>query len=53
MIYLFIFVWCPRQNKRIAPLSFFHGCRKMRLNVVCMYVFIYFQDQYAKRVDRF
>jgi hypothetical protein len=24
-------VWCPRQNKRIAPLSFFHGCRKRRL----------------------
>jgi hypothetical protein len=25
------FVWCPGQNKRIAPLSFFHGCRKRRL----------------------
>jgi hypothetical protein len=24
-------VWCPVQNKRIAPLSFFHGCRKRRL----------------------
>jgi hypothetical protein len=24
-------VWCPRQNKRIAPLSFLHGCRKRRL----------------------
>jgi hypothetical protein len=24
-------VWCPGQNKRIAPLSFFHWCRKMRL----------------------
>jgi glycerol-3-phosphate O-acyltransferase len=24
-------VWCPGQNKRIAPLSFFHGCRKRRL----------------------
>jgi hypothetical protein len=21
-------VWCPGHNKRIAPLSFFHGCRK-------------------------
>jgi hypothetical protein len=21
-------VWCPGQNKRIAPLSFLHGCRK-------------------------
>jgi hypothetical protein len=24
-------VWCPGQTKRIAPLSFFHGCRKRRL----------------------
>jgi hypothetical protein len=24
-------VWCPGQNKRIAPLSFLHGCRKWRL----------------------
>jgi hypothetical protein len=24
-------VWCPGQNKRIAPLSFLHGCRKKRL----------------------
>jgi hypothetical protein len=24
-------VWCPGQNKRIAPLSFFRGCRKRRL----------------------
>jgi hypothetical protein len=24
-------VWCPGQNKRIAPLSFLHGCRKRRL----------------------
>jgi hypothetical protein len=24
-------VWCPAQNKRIAPLSFFHGCRKRQL----------------------
>jgi hypothetical protein len=23
-------VWRPGQNKRIAPLSFFHGCRKRR-----------------------
>jgi hypothetical protein len=23
--------WCLGQNKRIAPLSFFHGCRKRRL----------------------
>jgi hypothetical protein len=23
-------VWCPGQNKRIAPLSFLHGCRKRR-----------------------
>jgi hypothetical protein len=22
-------VWCLGQNKRIVPLSFFHGCRKM------------------------
>jgi hypothetical protein len=21
-------VWCPEQNKRIAPLSLFRGCRK-------------------------
>jgi hypothetical protein len=28
----FKFVWCPGQNKRIAPPSFFHGCRKRRLN---------------------
>jgi hypothetical protein len=21
-------VWCPVQNKRFAPLSFYHGCRK-------------------------
>jgi hypothetical protein len=21
-------VWCPGQNKRIAPLPFFYGCRK-------------------------
>jgi hypothetical protein len=25
-------VWCPGQNKRIAPLSFFHGCRKLSIN---------------------
>jgi hypothetical protein len=24
-------VWCPGQNKRIAPLSFLLGCRKRRL----------------------
>jgi hypothetical protein len=24
-------VWCPGQNKRIAPLSFLHGCHKRRL----------------------
>jgi glyoxylate carboligase len=24
-------VWCPGQNKRIAPLCFLHGCRKRRL----------------------
>jgi hypothetical protein len=24
-------VWCPGQNKRIAPLSFLHGYRKRRL----------------------
>jgi hypothetical protein len=24
-------VWCPGQNKRIAPLSFLHACRKRRL----------------------
>jgi hypothetical protein len=24
-------VWCPRQNKRIALLSFLDGCHKMRL----------------------
>jgi hypothetical protein len=24
-------VWCPGQNKRIAPLSFLHGCCKRRL----------------------
>jgi hypothetical protein len=24
-------VWCPGQNIRIAPLSFFNGCRKRRL----------------------
>jgi hypothetical protein len=24
-------VRCPGQNKRIAPLSFFHGCRKVPL----------------------
>jgi hypothetical protein len=23
-------VWCPGQNKRKTPLSFFHGCRKRR-----------------------
>jgi hypothetical protein len=23
--------WCLGQHKRIAPLSFFHGCRKRRL----------------------
>jgi hypothetical protein len=26
-----LLVWCPGQNKRIAPLSFRHGCRKRRL----------------------
>jgi hypothetical protein len=26
-----ILVWCQGQNKRIAPLSFFNGCRKRRL----------------------
>jgi hypothetical protein len=34
VIYVFVFkglVWCPGQNKRIAPLSFLHGCRKRRL----------------------
>jgi hypothetical protein len=25
------YVWWPGQNKRIAPLSFFHGCRTRRL----------------------
>jgi hypothetical protein len=25
--------WCPGQSKRIAPLSFFHGCRKRRLSI--------------------
>jgi hypothetical protein len=24
-------VWCPGRNKRIAPLTFLHGCRKRRL----------------------
>jgi hypothetical protein len=24
-------VWCPGQNKRIAPFSLFHGCRKRQL----------------------
>jgi hypothetical protein len=24
-------VWCPGQSKRIAPLTFIHGCRKKRL----------------------
>jgi hypothetical protein len=28
VIYL---VWCTKQNKRIAPLSFLNGCRKRRL----------------------
>jgi hypothetical protein len=28
-----ILVWSPGQNKRIAPLSFLHGCRKWRLKV--------------------
>jgi hypothetical protein len=23
-------MWCPRQNKRIAPLSYFHECHNMR-----------------------
>jgi hypothetical protein len=27
-------VWYPGQNKRIAPLFFFHGCRKRRLKDV-------------------
>jgi hypothetical protein len=32
IIYLNIsLVWCPGQNKRIAPLSFLHGCSKRRL----------------------
>jgi hypothetical protein len=31
-IYMFnSLVWCPVKNKRIAPLLFFHGCRKRRL----------------------
>jgi hypothetical protein len=25
-------MWCPGQKKRIAPLPFFHGCRKRQLN---------------------
>jgi hypothetical protein len=24
-------VWCPVQNKRTAPVSFFHGCGRRRL----------------------
>jgi hypothetical protein len=27
----YFFVWCPGQNKRLAPPSFFYGCRKGRL----------------------
>jgi hypothetical protein len=30
-LYLFSLEWCPGQNKRIAPLSLLHGCRKRRL----------------------
>jgi hypothetical protein len=30
-ISMFRLVWCPGQNKRIAPLSLLHGCRKRRL----------------------
>jgi hypothetical protein len=30
-IKLLSLVWCPGQNKRIAPVSFLHGCRKRRL----------------------
>jgi hypothetical protein len=30
-LYYYTLVWCPRQNKRIAPLSFLHGCRIRRL----------------------
>jgi hypothetical protein len=29
--FIIIIVWCSGQNKRIAPLSFFHGCRNRRL----------------------
>jgi hypothetical protein len=27
-------VWYPGQNKRIAPLSFFHGCRNKATKVL-------------------
>jgi hypothetical protein len=27
-------VWCPRQNKRITLLSFFHGYRKRLLKII-------------------
>jgi hypothetical protein len=27
-------VWCPGQNKRIAPLCSFHGCRTLRINSI-------------------
>jgi hypothetical protein len=31
LLFYLCLVWCPGQNKRIAPLSFHHGCRKRRL----------------------
>jgi hypothetical protein len=30
-LYIIILVWSPGQDKTIASLSFFHGCRKRRL----------------------
>jgi hypothetical protein len=32
-LFIDFLVWCPGQNKRIAPLSFLHGCRKRRLKI--------------------
>jgi hypothetical protein len=31
-------VWCPRQNKTIAPLSFFYGYRKDDLRINSIYI---------------
>jgi hypothetical protein len=31
IIHITCLVWCPGQNKTIAPHSFLHGCRKRRL----------------------